>query len=92
MSRLNLIAYFETLPYVNWYQRMGDPTVAGWTITIAYFLVTVLCWQAGLKEKTINVNIQKPEGHVVWFGLSILFFVLVKRGTGIIIQITQKAE
>ena len=76
MSRLNLIAYFETLPYENWYQRMGDPTVAGWTITIAYFLVTLLCWRAGLKEKTINASIQQTEGHVLWFGLSILLLVL----------------
>ena len=67
---------FKTLPYVNWYSRMGDPTVAGWAITIAYFIVTLLCWQAGLKEKTINVNIQKPERHVLWFGLSILLLVL----------------
>jgi len=70
------LTVFETLPYENWYSRMGDPTVAGWTITIAYFLVTLLCWRAGLKEKTINVNIQKPGRHAVWFGLSILFFVL----------------
>jgi len=70
------LTVFETLPYGNWYQHMGDPTVIGWTITIAYFLVTLLCWRAGLKEKTINVNIQKSERHAVWFGLSILFFVL----------------
>ena len=67
---------FETLLYEDWYQRMGDPTVAGWTITIAYFLVTLLCWRAGLKEKTINVNIQKPERHVLWFGLSMLLLFL----------------
>ncbi len=67
---------FETLPYGNWYQHMGDPTVTGWTITIAYFLVTFMCWRAGLKEKTININIQKPERHVLWFGLSILLLVL----------------
>ena len=67
---------FKTLPYVNWYSRMGDPTAVGWAITIAYFIVTVLCWQAGLKEKTINVNIQKPERHVLWFGLSIFLLVL----------------
>jgi len=71
------LTVFETLPYGNWYQHMGDPTVIGWTITIAYFLVTLLCWRAGLKEKTINVNIQRrPERHVLWFGLSILFFAL----------------
>jgi len=71
------LTIFETLPYGNWYQRMGDPTVVGWTITIAYFLVTLLCWRAGLKEKTINVNIQRrPERHVLWFGLSILLLVL----------------
>jgi len=70
------LTIFETLPYGNWYQRMGDPTITGWTITIAYFLVTLLCWRAGLKEKTINVNIQKPERHVLWFGLSILLLVL----------------
>ena len=67
---------FEILPYENWYQRMGDPTVAGWAITIAYFIVALLCWRAGLKEKTITVNIQKPERHAVWFGLSILLLVL----------------
>ena len=55
---------------------MGDPTAAGWAITIAYFIVTLLCWRAGLKEKTINVNIQKPERHLLWFGLSILLLVL----------------
>jgi len=70
------LTIFETLPYKNWYLRMGDPTAVGWAITIAYFIVTVLCWQAGLKEKTINVNIQKSERHVLWFGLSILLLVL----------------
>jgi len=70
------LTIFETLPYGNWYQHMGDPTVTGWTITIAYFLVTFMCWRAGLKEKTININIQKPERHVLWFGLSILLLVL----------------
>ena len=67
---------FKTLSYVNWYSRMGDPNAAGWSITIAYFIVILLCWRAGLKEKTINVNIQQPERHVFWFGLSILLLVL----------------
>ncbi len=41
---------------IEWHPHIGDPTVIGWTITIAYFAVTFLCYQAGLRGKWGQAN------------------------------------
>ena len=55
---------------------IGDPTLIGWTITLAYFIVTFLCCWAGLAEKKSILGAHRSWGHILWFGMAILLFVL----------------
>ena len=42
----------------QWRPGIGDPTVIGWIITIAYFFAFILCLWAGISAK----NNEKPKG------------------------------
>jgi len=55
---------------------IGDPTLIGWTITLAYFIITFLCFWSGLAEKKNILDSHRSLGHILWFGLAILLFVL----------------
>ncbi len=55
---------------------IGDPTLIGWTITLAYFIVTFLCFWSGSAEKKNVLDANRSWGHILWFGLAILLFVL----------------
>ncbi len=55
---------------------IGDMTFIGWTITLAYFIVTFLCFWSGLAEKKSILDANRSWGHFLWFGLAILLFVL----------------
>ena len=57
------------MPLIDWYPHIGDPTVIGWTITVAYFFVAFLCYRAGLAARAAGSDVQKNRNSIVWFGL-----------------------
>jgi hypothetical protein len=57
------------MPLIDWYPHIGDPSVIGWTITVAYFVVTFLCYRAGLAARAAGSDVQKNSNSIVWFGL-----------------------
>lgn len=61
---------------LEWHPHIGDPTVIGWTITVAYFIVTFLCYRAGLVAKEADSGIFKTKNAVVWFGLAAILLTL----------------
>ncbi len=67
---------FGTLKFINWHPGIGDPTIIGWIITLAYFIMALLCWWTGMAEKKNILNICRHDSHVLWFGLAALLFVL----------------
>ena len=67
---------FEALKFINWRPGIGDPTLIGWTITLAYFIMAFLCWWTGLAEKKNVPNTRRAGVYILWFGLAALLFVL----------------
>jgi len=57
----------------QWLPRIGDPTVFGWVITIAYFFAFILCLWAGISAK----NNEKPKGVYESRGLLIGVAILL---------------
>ncbi len=55
---------------IDWHPHIGDPTVIGWTITVAYFVVTFLCYRAGLAVKRSFSDPGNRRDRIVWFGLA----------------------
>jgi len=60
----------------DYWQRIGDPTIIGWTITIAYFIAAFLCWRAGKVERENNLGTRNSHSYLLWFGLAIILLVL----------------
>ena len=61
---------------VDWYPHIGDPTLIGWVITVAYFCVTFRCYRAGLAAKAADSGAGKTKKAVVWFGLAAVLLAL----------------
>jgi len=61
----------------QWRPRIGDPTVIGWIITIAYFFAFILCLWAGISAK----NNEKPKGvhesRGLLIGVAVLLLLFV---------------
>jgi hypothetical protein len=60
----------------DYWQRVGDPTIIGWTITIAYFIAAFLCWRTGRIERENNLGTRNSHSYFLWFGLLILLILL----------------
>lgn len=60
----------------DYWQRVGDPTIIGWTITIAYFIAAFLCWRAGKLERESPLEIRNSHSYFLWFGLAIILLIL----------------
>ena len=49
-------------------------TVSRWTITVAYIIVSILCfWAAAETKMSIQIN---SNNHIIWFGISVLLVLL----------------
>lgn len=61
----------------EWHPGIGDPTVMGWTITIAYFVAVALC--AVATRRAMRGAESPTEGSsptFFWGGLTVLFLLL----------------
>jgi len=61
---------------IDWHPHIGDPTVIGWVITVAYFVVTFLCYRAGLAAKGSDRAIPKTKNVLIWFLLAAVLLAL----------------
>jgi len=71
-----ILELIEILTPDGWRLHLGDPNVFGWTITIAYFLVSYLCLRAALysrKNRQINGG---TDNLTVWFGIAFILLML----------------
>jgi hypothetical protein len=60
----------------QWRLRIGDPTVIGWIITIAYFLTFILCLWAGISARKRETQNDTPENKGLLIGIAILLLLL----------------
>lgn len=61
---------------IDWHPHIGDPTVIGWVITVAYFVVAFLSYRTGLAVKRADSGIAKTKNAVMWFGLAAMLLAL----------------
>ena len=60
----------------EYYGGIGDPTIIGWTITIAYFIAAYLCWWTAKVERENDSDIHHSRSYLIWFALSIMLIFL----------------
>jgi len=62
------------MAFLNWIQRIGDPTLAGWLTAVLYLVVSLSCWKSG-REAELGDGRHSNE-HFAWRCISILFLAL----------------
>jgi hypothetical protein len=62
------------MPFNEYIRSLGDPTIIGWTITIAYFSAAFLCWRVVKIEESRDGRVARS--YLLWFGLFILLVIL----------------
>jgi hypothetical protein len=60
----------------RWSLKIGDPTVAGWVITIAYLLAAAACFRAMRLARRRGPLAGRPRGLVFWACLGALLLAL----------------
>ncbi len=60
----------------RWSLKVGDPTVAGWVITVAYLLAAGACLQTMRQMRRCGPEGQRPRGLVFWAALAGLLLAL----------------
>lgn len=60
----------------RWSLKIGDPTVAGWVITVAYFLAAGACLRTMRQVRRSGPRRQRPRGLLFWAVLAGLLLAL----------------
>ncbi len=61
---------------IGWSPGIGDPTPAGWIITIAYLLSSFLCLWTGFTARKVTKITGRTERQVLWFVFSAMLLLL----------------
>jgi len=72
---MRYLSALKAIILYQWKPRMGDPSLSGWVITIAYFCVFLLCLTSGLLVRSSERRLASGQRAGLWYIFSGIMLV-----------------